>query len=265
MGRPDTSGGVKAVEVAGRILEILASTHAPMALRELAQAGRMSPGKVHRYLSSFLSSGLARQNPDTRRYELGPLALRLGLAALSSYQPLREAIAFQRELRNRLDETLVLSVWSPQGPTVVHVEESSQPIIMTIRIGAVLPLLSTATGIVFAAFLPGKFTQPLVRASLQSADKHALLAHSSSAIETLLTEVRSRGFAYNEGHLMPTVCAAAFPLFDRTGALLAVLAAMGTQNRIGRDESSKAVRLLKEATSKFNPLSANELPPAHRG
>src|SRR4249919_2268503 len=85
--------GIKSVEVAGQILDYLARAPGPVALRELAAAGRMSPGKVHRYLASFLASGLARQDPDTRRYVLGPLALQIGLAALSSYQPLRDAIA----------------------------------------------------------------------------------------------------------------------------------------------------------------------------
>ena len=70
--------GIKSVEVAGQILDHLARAQTPVALRELAAAGRMSPGKVHRYLASFVASGLARQDPDTRQYALGPLAMRLG-------------------------------------------------------------------------------------------------------------------------------------------------------------------------------------------
>src|SRR5215467_14561216 len=162
--------GIKAVEVAGRILDYLARAQTPVALRELAAAGGMSPGKVHRYLASFVASGLARQVPDTRRYALGPLAMRLGLAALNTYQPLRDSIALQRELRDRLDETLVLSVWGAHGPTIVHVEESSQPIIMTMRIGAVLPILATASGLAFAAFLPRHFTKPHIRAAIRGDD-----------------------------------------------------------------------------------------------
>src|SRR5947209_8515965 len=135
--------GVKAHEVAARILDLLARAKQPIALRDLAAAGQMSSGKAHRYLASFIASGLARQDPGTRRYALGPLSMRLGLAALNSHQPLRDAIGLIREVRNRLDETLVLSVWGAQGPTVVHVEDSSQPIIMTMRVGAVLPMLAT--------------------------------------------------------------------------------------------------------------------------
>src|SRR6478735_2069126 len=94
--------GIKAVEVASRILDHLAHAPTSVALRDLAAAGRMSPGKVYCYLASFLASGLARQDPDTRQYALGPLAMQLGLAALNSHQPLRDAIMLQRELRDRL-------------------------------------------------------------------------------------------------------------------------------------------------------------------
>jgi len=80
--------GVKAIEIAGRILDLLAAAEQPIALRDLAAAGHMSPGKAHRYLTSFVAG--------TRRYALGPLSMRLGLAALNSHQPLRDAIALVR-------------------------------------------------------------------------------------------------------------------------------------------------------------------------
>jgi len=248
----DERRGIKAVEVAGRILDLLAGAPAPVALRDLAAAGRMSPGKAHRYLASFLASGLARQDPDTRRYALGPLAMRLGLAALRSYEPLRDAVALQRELRNRFDETLILSVWGAQGPTVVHVEESSQPIIMTMRVGAVLPMLATATGLVFAAFLPPHFTAPLIEAELRAEHGPNVFARDPAAIERLIMQVRERGHAYNQGHLMPGVSAAAFPLIDRAATLVAVLAVMGRDEQLNPRDSARTIAFLGEATSNFS-------------
>jgi DNA-binding IclR family transcriptional regulator len=202
-------------------------------------------------LASFLVTGLARQDPDTRRYALGPLAMRLGLAALNSYRPLRDAIAFQRELRDRLDETLVLSVWGAQGPTIVHVEESSQPIIMTMRIGAVLPILATATGLAFASFLPRHFTESLITTELDAAEGLNLFARDRPAIDRLITQVRGQGYAYNEGHLMQGVSAAAFPLFDRAATLIAVLAVMGRHERINPREGAETIAYLKKQTGKF--------------
>jgi DNA-binding IclR family transcriptional regulator len=244
--------GIKAVEVAGRILDHLARARTPVALRELAAAGRMSPGKLHRYLASFLVTGLARQDPDSRRYALGPLAMRLGLAALNSYRPLRDAIALQRELRDRLDETLVLSVWGAQGPTIVHVEESSQPIIMTMRIGAVLPILATATGLAFASFLPRHFTNPFIRTELDANQGLNLFARDLATIDRLIKQVRDQGYAYNEGHLMAGVSAAAFPLFDRTATLVAVLAVMGRQERVNPHDGAEMIAHLKQETRNFS-------------
>src|SRR5215831_13777211 len=243
--------GIKAVEVAGQILDHLARVQTSVALRELAAAGRMSPGKVHRYLASFLTSGLARQDPDTRQYALGPLAMRLGLAALNSYQPLRESIALAHELRNRLDETMVLSVWGAQGPTIVHVAESSQPIIMTMRVGAVLPILQTASGLAFAAFLPRHFTEQFIRAALKAKDGVNLFARDFATVERLITQVRKQGYAFNEGHLMPGVSAAAFPLIDRTTTLVAVLAVMGRHERINPRDGAEMIAYLKRATRNF--------------
>lgn len=251
MRKPDARSGIKAIEVGASLLELLARAEQPAALRELASAGHMAPGKAHRYLASFLASGLARQDPDTRRYALGPLAMRLGLAALNAHQPLRDAIALSRELRNRLDETLVLSVWGAQGPTVVHVEESSQPIIMTMRIGAVLPMLATATGVVFAAHLPRHFTEPLVATALKAADTSNLFARDRNAFEQLVRQVRTQGYAYNEGHLMPGVNAAAFPLIDRSANLVAVMAVMGRDEKLNPHDGVAIIEELRRAARNF--------------
>jgi DNA-binding IclR family transcriptional regulator len=156
----------------------------------------MSPGKVHRYLASFLAVGLARQDPDTRKYVLGPLALQIGLAALNSYQPLRDATVLQQELRDRLDETMVLSVWGTHGPTIVHVAESSQPIIMTMRVGAVLPILATASGLAFAAFLPRHITKPFIRAALKADGGLNLFARDHASIDRLIAKVRESGYQH---------------------------------------------------------------------
>jgi len=41
-----------------------------------------------------------------------------------------------------------------KGPVVFALEESSRPVFMNVRVGSILPLLTSATGRVFAAFLP---------------------------------------------------------------------------------------------------------------
>ena len=61
-----------------------------MTARDLAKAAGMSTGKAHPYLVSFLKVGFVDQDA-AGRYELGPLALQLGMAKLRRLDPVKEA------------------------------------------------------------------------------------------------------------------------------------------------------------------------------
>lgn len=131
------SAGIKSVEIVGRILRAF-TTHARAAsLKELARSSGLSAPKVHRYLASLVRVGLVQQSAGDRSYGLGSFALELGAAAARSIDPLQGAIVRLRRLRELIDETIVLSVWSPHGPIILEVEESTRPIVMTMKRGTV--------------------------------------------------------------------------------------------------------------------------------
>ena len=71
--------GIQSIEVGGQLLNALVKSGTPMMLKDLASEAGMPPAKAHPYLVSFAKLGLIEQNPATARYELGPLALELGL------------------------------------------------------------------------------------------------------------------------------------------------------------------------------------------
>jgi hypothetical protein len=48
--------------------------------------------------------------------------------------------------------------------------------------------------------------------ALKAKDGMNLFARDLAGIKRLTTQVRDQGYAYNEGHLMPGISAAAFPL-----------------------------------------------------
>jgi DNA-binding IclR family transcriptional regulator len=123
---------------------------------------------------------------------------------------------------------------------------------MTMRVGAVLPMLATATGLVFAAFLPRHFSEPIITAALKAQDGLNVFARDSAAIERLIMQVREQGYAYNQGHLMPGVSALAFPLIDRTATLVAVMAVMGRHERLNPRDGAETIAYLKEASTSFS-------------
>ncbi|SAK84391.1 IclR family transcriptional regulator [Caballeronia ptereochthonis] len=216
-----TRSGIQSIEVGFRLLDVLTNEPRAMMLRDLAQRAGMSPAKAHRYLVSFLRLGLASQDPVSGRYELGGFALQMGLARLARVDGVRLARIALAELRDRLDQTVGIAVWGNQGPTVVHWMESSHPAKASLKLGDVMPLLSSATGLLFAAYLPRSKTQPMLDRELIA------MKQTMADVEPLIADVREHGAARVEGMLLPTIHAFCTPVFDSTGELALGLIALG--------------------------------------
>src|SRR5262245_29841347 len=75
--------GIQSVDVGFRVLAALAAEPEAAALGAIAKRAALSPSQAHRYLASLIASGMAVQNAASGRYELGPQAIQIGLAALA--------------------------------------------------------------------------------------------------------------------------------------------------------------------------------------
>lgn len=133
--------GIQSIEVGFQLLKALAASPRAMMLRDLAAAADMNPAKAHRYLVSFQRLGMVAQDPVSGRYDLGPFALQLGLAGLNRLDPVKKARPILSQLRDDIDQTVGIAVWGNHGPTVVHWEESSHPVTVSLRLGDVMPML----------------------------------------------------------------------------------------------------------------------------
>jgi DNA-binding IclR family transcriptional regulator len=110
--------------------------------------------------------------------------------------------------------TVGIAVWGNQGPTVVHWMESSYPAKASLKLGDVMPLLSSATGLLFAAYLPRNKTAAMIERELADTRRSSQTSGPRNAddIERLLEEVRAHGAARVEGMLLPTIHAFCVPL-----------------------------------------------------
>lgn len=228
-GEEKARSGIQSIEVGFRLLEVLTREPRAMMLRDLAKQAQMSPAKAHRYLVSFSRLGVVAQDPVSGRYELGGFALQMGLARLARVDGVKLARLALAQLRDRLDITVGIAVWGNLGPTVVHWMESSHPAKASLRLGDVMPLLGSATGLLFAAYLPRGKTQPMIERELADSRRsaHASGPRSEAELERALDEVRVNGAARVAGMLLPTIHAFCMPVFDASGALALGLIALG--------------------------------------
>ncbi|NMM79050.1 IclR family transcriptional regulator [Acidovorax sp. SRB_14] len=222
--------GIQSVEVGFSLLEGLTRARGPLMLKDVAASADMSAAKAHRYLVSFQRMGLVTQDSRTARYDLGPAALRLGLAALSRLDAVRLARERLPQLMDEIGHTLALAVWGNHGPTIVHWEESAQAVTANLRLGDVMPLLASATGRCFAAHLAPEVVAPLLQAELAQAEKlhRSDLPATLAAAQALLQEVRERGAARVVDTLLPGIVAFCAPVFDADGHLALGITTLGS-------------------------------------
>ncbi|APR04348.1 DNA-binding transcriptional regulator, IclR family [Thauera chlorobenzoica] len=222
--------GIQSIEVGGALLQALVRNPRPMMLKDLAREAGMPPAKAHPYLVSFGKLGLIEQDTHSGRYALGPFALQIGLTALHALDPLKAAMPEVAKLADDIELNVAIAVWGNLGPTIVHIEECRKQIHVNMRPGTVMtPLLLSATGRVFAAFLPERIIRPLVEDELgrfAAADQPALRLSRRHADE-VLGEVRRQRLARALGNPIPGINAFCAPVFNATGGLALAITAMG--------------------------------------
>ena len=246
--------GIQSVEVGFGLLAALSLAPGPLMLRDLAAAAGMSAAKAHRYLVSFQRLRLVAQDVVSTRYDLGPAALKLGLASLSRLDAVRLARERIALLGEKIGHTLALAVWGNHGPTIVHWEESAQAITVNLRLGDVMPLLTSATGRCFAAFLSREAITPLLKEEVALAQKHGRtdVPASMAQVRALLDEVRERGAARVVDTLLPGIVAFCVPVLDSDGHIVLGLVALGPAGTFDPEWDGAVDRPLRAAARQLS-------------
>lgn len=226
--------GIQSVEVGFVLLDVLAQATGPLMLRDLAARADMSAAKAHRYLVSFQRLGLVVQDIGSNRYELGPATLRLGLATLARLDAVKMARERLPRLGEQIGQTLALAVWGNHGPTLVHWLESPLAVPVNLRLGDVMPMLSSATGRCFAAFLGHGVGSDQAAALIAREMAHALHSGRSdvpgdeAALQALLQETRQQGLGRVKNVLLPGISGFCAPVFDADGHLALGVVSLGS-------------------------------------
>ncbi|ARP78206.1 IclR family transcriptional regulator [Bordetella genomosp. 6] len=226
----DGRRSIQSVEVGFPLLAALVDAGRPLTLRDLAGAAGMTSAKAHPYLVSFTRVGLVQQDTVTGQYELGPFALQMGLVSLQRLDPVRVALPEVDKLQSEIGHTLGIAVLGSHGPTMIHITEASYPVHVNMRKGTVMSMLHTATGQVFAAWLPPKVAEHYIAREDGDAAVIASLTPRKTTranLEAMLADIRVHGMARALGNPLPGVDALSVPVFDHTGGIVLALTSLG--------------------------------------
>lgn len=235
-------GGIQALDTALVVLKGLAMFDGPVTLTDLARAVGMPSSKIHRYLASFIHAGFAQQTERSGRYQLGPFAAAMGVAALSQSDFVNQAADALPDLGERTGLTALLSVWSRQGAMVVRWYRAPSPLVTSFGLGSSLPLLTSASGRVFLAYLPTRMTEARTALEMEHAHETGAswpgLQLTGAGVEALVADIREKGFASVDGQFVPGLRAVAAPILNWQGEAEAAVTLISTSDSVLRPDGA---------------------------
>ena len=240
-----TQRGIQSIDVGGRLLHALSRSSGAMMLKELAVAADMPAAKAHAYLVSFCKLGLMEQDAVTGRYDLGPLALQLGLVSLNRLDAVKIATAEMGGLSQRTGQSTAIAVWGNYGPTIVRFEQSVRPIHVNMRTGTVMALTQTATGNVFAAYVSSAAIDAALMATFPDSVQRNAAKKTLASLAPEFAQVRRRGLARAQGNPVPGINAFSAPVFDHSGDIALAVTVLGSAAEFDASWGSEIAKQVK--------------------
>lgn len=255
--------GIQSIEVGAQLLLALGRHGRPMALKDLSRAADMPTGKAHPYLVSFAKVGLVTQDAMTGHYWLGPTAIQLGLVSLQMLNPVREATPHAERLATATGHSVALSVWGTHGPTIVRLVDPIYPLHTNMRTGTVMSLAGTATGRLYAAYLPRKLIEKSMAEDYKRLGPDIATPLTPEEVEAKLVEIRHHGLSRSVGNPTPGVNSFAAPVFDYSGNMVLGITLMGSSGLYDPSWDGPQARAVKACAAEVSKrlgyrLASNE-------
>lgn len=144
-------------------------------------------------------------------------AVRLGCAALP-------------ELANRTGTAVGLAVWGNRGATIIRWEPAPRIGAPELRTGVVMSPLTSATGLLFGAFLPDEMTAPILGEALaRSGLAQSDLDRMRTEHEQRLAGVRTAGIVSSPEVTSRGLYGISVPVFDAAGHMVLALCVVVAQ------------------------------------
>lgn len=208
-----------------RLLVHVARGKEPVALSDLGRTLGLPKPTTYRLLRTLESAGFVQRDPLTRRYLIGSLFEDIALSALRYGAGHSARRLLMDQLAQRLGARINLVVLRSGNLSFVEWVESTTPLRVDIDPATSMPVHCTASGKLLLAFGPPELRDGVLRsAPFPALTKNTLT--TARALRRELMEIHGRGYAEDNEELLQGVNCVAVPVYNRTGDVVAGLAAM---------------------------------------
>jgi IclR family KDG regulon transcriptional repressor len=138
-------GAKKSIEKALDLLEALKEKD-NLGVTELSNILGLNKNNVFRILATLEVKGLIEQDPETGHYRLGVKTLLLEYSFIKNLTILNQAKQFVKQLRNKTNETVYLSLMHQNDIVYFYSKDSKSSVLVNSRIAKRYPAIETAPG-----------------------------------------------------------------------------------------------------------------------
>jgi IclR family acetate operon transcriptional repressor len=244
MSQADT-GSIQVIDRLTALLEAIARHRDPVSLKVLSADTGLHPSTAFRILASAIANDLVAR--EGSNYRLGIRLLQLGSRVASHQDLRREARPLMEALRDRIGETVNLTV--REGDEVVYLDRALPERMMRVeqRIGSRAPLHVTAVG----KLMLGESGEAACREYARRTGLPGYTRYSFTEEEQLVQHVSGclrAGFAYDDEEAEAGVGCIGVLVHDNDGSIVAGLSISAPIER-RRDEWVEALKATAQALS----------------
>ncbi len=243
--RRDTAvlGGVQSVDRALSILEVLARI-GEAGVTEIAGELGVHKSTAFRLVATLEAHRLVEQAGDRGKYRLGVGVLRLAGATSARLDVVQEARPVCRQLAAQTGETVNIAVLSESSALYLDQVAGSSALQSHNWVGQHIPLHATSNGKVLLSGLD----LPALDALLGTLSTYTpLTITKKSQLRAELEVVRDQGYALAVDELEVGLAAAAAPIRNAHGDIVASMSVSGPTFRLNGDRVDEVVRMLVAA------------------
>lgn len=198
------------------ILELLCRSEIPLSQKEIAQQLGRSIGELYRMITALVDRGYVVNVDD--RFHVTTKLFELAHLNPPTHRLLTEAMPLMQKLADDLDQACHLTVYSQGRQIVVSKVDPPGGMGFSVRVGAELDVLVSASGRVLLAFGDDETRQIRIEESLRRRPDHA-----DPQIGAALEAIRARGFESIPSVQVRGLHAVSFPILDSQGHAIAAM------------------------------------------
>jgi len=223
------------------ILELFSGNTPEWSASHIARTLELPVPSVHRILVALAVHGYISQDSDTRRFRLGPAAVRLGDRANASMDLRSLCRPILRQLSRDTSETALLTIPDDQGSRSICLErvETVEPLRLSVAPGRELPLHAGASQKALAAFLDDTTRERLLEQPLERLCSRTITEPAD--LREDFHRIKSLGWASSVEETNDGAWGIAVPVIGSAGVICAVGIA-GPVVRLHRERVPELVR-----------------------